>query len=77
MLTNPLTHCSRKSEAFLYSENVTVLSHERPAPKQESMMNGNGIIDIIREQMFLVSLKACNNLFSLNKKTHKMHSTRH
>lgn len=31
-------------------------------------MNENGIADIIREQMFLVSLKACNNLFSLNKK---------
>lgn len=73
MLTSPLTHFSRKSEAFLYSENVTVLSNERPAPKQESMMNGNGIIDIIREQMFLVSLKACNNLFSLNKK--QQHNT--
>lgn len=76
MLTSPLTHCSRKSEAFLYSENVTVLSNERPAPKQESMMNGNGIIDIIREQMFLVSLKACNNLFSLNKKKHTTHRKR-
>lgn len=31
-------------------------------------MNGNGITDIIREGMFLVSLKASNNLFSHNKK---------
>lgn len=29
-------------------------------------MNGKGIIDIIRERMFLVSIKACDNLFSLN-----------
>lgn len=76
MLTSPLIHFSRKSEAFLYSENVTVLSNERPAPKQESMMNGNGIIDIIREQMFLVSLKACNNLFPLNKKKNTTHTKR-
>jgi hypothetical protein len=50
MLTSPLTDNSRKTAAGICSEcDWSFWLLERPASKQESKMNGNGIIDIIKD----------------------------